>query len=148
MTFAEFLASKRRTETMCADLGYDDGLPERGGFIYAGNCFIEDNTAGPPDFAARGKYYLLIERFDWVSDDLEEMEKILWACWHLHESDTGPLTGDDLDVFVQGFCAAYNIRVDGDVFGVAFSGKDAFARAEAEQIITSSAKAFGLYKGQ
>ncbi len=150
MTFAEFVASRRRTETICADIGFDDGEIERGGFIYGGDigqCYIEDATTGFPS-ARRGKYYLLIERMDWISDDLAEMEKILWAEHFVYECEPPEfmLSGDDLDAFVQGHCAANNIEVDGDVFGIAFSGQDAYSPREAAGLIDSFASMFELYR--
>ena len=41
--------------------------------------YIEDNPDDP-----RGKYYLLIERSDWISNDLDELEAILWAMAYIH----------------------------------------------------------------
>ena len=82
MTLAEF----RAAGTDCADLGtaLDDALWSEEGYIavgriYPGNLWIErmpDNWPLNPD--AAGKWYLLIYRDDWLSDDLSELEERLY----------------------------------------------------------------------
>lgn len=126
MTYDEFLASKRRTETVCHDIGFDDGEPERGGFIYADCCYIED---APHELIERGKYFLLIERFDWISDDLEEMQKILWACHYVRDAGIER----DLVAFMEGICASRNTKADSDLFK-ALAGQASFTPSEAEAI--------------
>ncbi|CDX26786.1 hypothetical protein MPL3356_60553 [Mesorhizobium plurifarium] len=133
MTYDEFVASKRRTETVCHDIGFDDGEPERGGFIYADCCYIED---APPELAARGKYFLLIERFDWVSDDLEEMQKILWACHYVRDAGIERLSGRDLVAFMEGICASRNTGFDPELFKAL--GQASFSPSEAEAIACGS----------
>lgn len=144
--FAQFVASKKRTEDVCAAVGFDDGTPPHGGFTYADNAaYIEDNASVDPAFAARGKFYLLIERSDWISDDLTHLEKILWAYHYLLEGpDPFTLTGDDLDYFVQGYCAAIGARVDGDVFGVVFSGAESFDPRDAAALIDVAVRTYNL----
>lgn len=145
LNFEDFVATKTRSEAICAAIGFDDGQPERGGFIYdAGGAYIEDNTAGTPEFMAKGKYYLLIERQDWVTDDLARLELLLWSNHYVFCEQGVQLAGADLDKFIQGICDAYGFKVDGDVFGVAFSGFDALSPTDALAIIQSTAHAYSL----
>lgn len=145
LMFNAFKASARRVEDVCAAIGFDDGQPVHGGFVYDDSCFIEDNTSTDPDFAAKGKFYLLIERSDWISDDRDYLAKILWAYHYLFETtEAVALAGDDLDDFIQGYCTAENIKVDGDVFGQAFSGGTFFTPREASTILFRAADLHGL----
>jgi len=120
LSFREFQA----TRTKCADLDSAlradlGGDGPSSGFLYAdGTCFIQDVIdAGKPT------YLLVIERLNWLTDDLEELEKILWAAHYLsQEGEFGAmLTSDMLDTYVQGICAAHEIEVDGDLWGNVFS---------------------------
>jgi hypothetical protein len=82
MTLAEF----RAAGTDCADLGraLSDALWTEEGYIgigrsYPGNLWIErmpDNWLLNPD--AAGKWYLLIYRDHWLSDNLSELEERLY----------------------------------------------------------------------
>ena len=79
MTFDEFQATRERCEDLQSALNIDmDGASNRG-FIYAWarGCgfYIEDST---PDFLERGRYYMMIEREEYVSDRLELLERILY----------------------------------------------------------------------
>lgn len=119
LPFLQFLATKTRTEDICAASGFDDGQPVHGGFVFDGGCYIEDNSSVDPAFAARGKFYLLIERSDWISDDLDWLAKILWAYHYVFETqDVVTLTGDDIRYFAEGYCAAcrYDVEATRDFF--------------------------------
>ncbi|MCP1852824.1 MULTISPECIES: hypothetical protein [unclassified Bradyrhizobium] len=80
MTFEQFQA----TRTECADIGAaistDMGITEPvPGFLYLGTFYIEGMTSTWPDEArAQGTYHLLIERDEWISDDLEALERHLF----------------------------------------------------------------------
>jgi hypothetical protein len=82
MTFEQFQASK----TECADLGkrleecrWDDE-PIASGLVYAGDLYIERVGSHWPEKAkAEGKWYLLICNEEWISDDLESLERRLYA---------------------------------------------------------------------
>ncbi|ATU94412.1 hypothetical protein [Phyllobacterium zundukense] len=112
-----------------ARLGVDPDSVAKTGYVYAGDTYIEDN---PDD--ARGKYYLLIERTDWISNDLEELEVILWAmaamtyihfdpAFYEQAEDGGPLiSGEMLDTYIVAICTAFKMPVDGDLFAALFSG--------------------------
>lgn len=49
-----------------------------------------------------------------------------------------------LDRFVQAYCLAANIRLDGDAFGVMFSGKENYTTAGASALIEQGANAYSL----
>lgn len=111
MTFRDFQATRTRGDV--SETYGDDTSPVTG-FNYAGGsqiAFTDDSL---------GKYHLLIERFEWVSDDLEKLERILWAN-HSLESDF-VLNESDLDIFIQGYCEARNKPIDGDFFSHVFTG--------------------------
>lgn len=81
MTFEQFQASKVWYDDLnAADLGIDFSGEEgqlESGFLYAGHCYITKIAQG--EFA--GQYDLLIERDEWITPDLEALEKRLyrWA---------------------------------------------------------------------
>lgn len=136
LTFPAFQATKREVDDVGTVFGFaysgeDRSLP---GFVYADSCYIEKLADNP-----RGAFHLLIERSDWISDDLADLERILWAQHYLPETcspdDTLDVADGTLDDFVVGMCAAHGKEVDGDLFGVLFSGKEKFGVAEARDII-------------
>jgi len=77
---AEF-AEWQATREACPDLGAqmdDDSLTGVPGLIYEGG-YIEEPVGG-----CRGcRWHLIIERSEWESDDLEELERILFFEWVL-----------------------------------------------------------------
>jgi hypothetical protein len=83
MTFAEFQATRR----WCADLGtaiadarWQGEPPATGNLYLDGTLYIEAVAAHWPDAAkARGKWHLLTERNETISDDLEALERDLYA---------------------------------------------------------------------
>jgi len=79
----------RQTMEACADLGaefQDEILSGEPGLTYDGG-YIEC----PVEHRKGGAYYLLIERSDWASDDLEALERILFFEWVLPEGYAEPL---------------------------------------------------------
>lgn len=125
--FDAFVASRR----LCMDIGKalnaDMGREDRTvGFMYDHGCYIEIQDDG--------RFYLIIERSDWIDSDLDKLERILWAMHYLEESaGLQPLAestimlsahNGDLDTYIVGVCAFYNVPVDGDAFGLIFSGED------------------------
>lgn len=144
LTFSQFVASRRRTETLCADLELDDDAASQGGFVYAGGCYIEDNTSADPVINAKGSQYLLIERQDWISSDLPWLEKILWAYHYCFEGsgDAPPnLSGDDLRAFLHGYITARALTVDFSALGEAFFGAAGLTPHEAAALINKAAVA-------
>lgn len=131
LTFAEFVASKKWTDTICADMAFDDGCEERGGWRYDnGGCYIEKSP--------NGQYRLVVERSEWVDADLSKLETILYAfhyVWEGSGAEVVKLADGDLDAFLQGWCAAKGLRCDGDLFGQLFSGQGPWTPAEAAAIV-------------
>jgi hypothetical protein len=85
MTFAEFQATRR----WCEDLGEAiadarwQGEPPAKGNLYLDALYIEEVQAHWPDAAkAQGKWHRLTERNETISDDLESLERNLYA-WAL-----------------------------------------------------------------
>jgi len=59
-----------------------EGEPPAKGNLYLGELYIEEVQPHWPDAAkARGKWHLLIARDEWITDDLETLERKLydWA---------------------------------------------------------------------
>jgi hypothetical protein len=54
-------------------------------------------------------------------------------------------TNGTLDRFVQRYCEAAFIRLDGDVFGIMFSGKEDYTTREAATLIEDGADAYRLH---
>jgi hypothetical protein len=146
MTFEAFQATRQP----CADLGarfsYDNGEGEiDSGFVYDDCCYIENNTRKPE----LGKYFLCMERSDWISDDLGKLEAMLFTGHWIHEG-TGEgdviLTeaDDSVNDFIRTYCRAWDIRCDGDAFGLYFSGADKWTASEAIKLIKAAADQYGL----
>jgi hypothetical protein len=83
MTFEQFQATRRECDDIGAvipDARWDDE-PVAKGFTYLGDkLYIEKVQPHWPDAAkAQGKYHLLIERDEWISNDLEMLECELYG---------------------------------------------------------------------
>lgn len=82
MTFEQFQASRRHTSDLEADLNmsiYDDPAIKCPGLIYSGNLFIEERCANWTEEAQKGgRYFLMIGRSDWLTDDLNLLERTLY----------------------------------------------------------------------
>jgi hypothetical protein len=87
MTFEQFQASKRWSDNFYRDLpdqcfpGFpdDDGQIARG-WIYDGTYFIDEVLDSWPEDARReGRWHLILERSEFISDDLVDLERRLYA---------------------------------------------------------------------
>jgi len=82
MTFEQFQATRRP----CADLGkalddarWEEDKSPASGLLYLGALYIEEVRPDWPNNArARGQWYLMIGRDEWISDDLEKLERELF----------------------------------------------------------------------
>lgn len=134
--FRLFQASRMRSENLDADfsLGID-----RGGYAYTTEnvkAYIEDH-ADPIKY----KHLLTIGAGQWESDNLEYLEKILWAC-HVLWEDPKELEGENLDVFIEGWCSAHNIVIDGDIFAREFGRHQAWMPVEVRTQIEIMAETY------
>lgn len=89
-TLADFIASRQ----VCADLGARldadlDGV--RAGFVYDGDCYIEQE--------ADGSFYLLLYREEYRAATVAELEPILYA-WCISECPSDMEIPDDVHAFV------------------------------------------------
>lgn len=89
MTLEQFVATGRD----CDDLGAAIESPELWedytavGRLYLDSFFIEKIPAvWPSKPEVAGKWYLIIERDEWISDDLAELEKHLYDFAALYEA--------------------------------------------------------------
>ena len=84
MTFEEFQATRHYSEDIgaaIADARWEHEPPAKG-YLYLDVLYIEEVQPHWPDAAkARGKWHLLIARDEWITDDLETLERKLydWA---------------------------------------------------------------------
>lgn len=84
MTFEQFQATRKYVENLGAvinDARFDEE-PTTKGNVYLGSLYIEEvGDHWPEDAKVQGKWYLLIERDEWITDDLERLEFTLynWA---------------------------------------------------------------------
>ncbi len=81
MTFAEFQATGRDAPDLGAflrDFGIDE--PDARGRIYLKSLFLEDTSTWPETLPgkSRGRWYTLIGRSEFESDDLAEIERTLY----------------------------------------------------------------------
>ncbi len=82
LTFEAFQASR----TECTDLGaaisdarWDDDPAPGKGYLYLGSLYIEEVREWWPDRArSEGRWYLMLENTERISDDLESLERDLY----------------------------------------------------------------------
>jgi hypothetical protein len=81
MNFEQFQATRR----YCTDLGKVlsdaqwEGEPNAKGNLYLGILYIDEVQDHWPDAArAKGKWHLILDRREWISDDLESLERKLF----------------------------------------------------------------------
>jgi hypothetical protein len=85
MTFEMFQATRRWSDNLVRDAASQDWEPAPAtprGWVYLDGLFIDEVLAYWPDEAkAAGKWHLLIERDEYITDDLEPLERKLfdWA---------------------------------------------------------------------
>jgi len=85
LTFESFQASRVKVENL-AEFVTDarwEGEPPARGYVYLDALYIERVTDHwPEETRKQGKYYLLLNRSEWISDDLLQLERRLyqWAC--------------------------------------------------------------------
>jgi hypothetical protein len=78
MTFEQFQATRRFEPDLDAVLN-DVLLRGQPGYVYLDALYIEQITdAWPAETRARGAFHLLIERDEWVSGDLYDLERRLY----------------------------------------------------------------------
>jgi hypothetical protein len=81
MTFEQFQATRKHCNDLGKALGdarWEDG-PAGTGFLYLDALYIEDVPSHWPDAAkAQGNHYLILERCEWITDDLESLERRLY----------------------------------------------------------------------
>jgi len=148
MTFEQFRASGRYVEDLekampGLGVGYEGDGPFPGR-IYANGLYIEKNL--------EGNWHLIIERDEWIRapGDLRELEEILWSFGLAEDpADDGcgelflPTDGD-LNEFIRGYCKLRHAEVDGDAFGIHFSGAEAFRVSDAIRICDETIKCWNL----
>jgi hypothetical protein len=140
MKFQEYQESRTESKDLSQDLGFWAGLDQKQpGFIYLG-CDYVMSYAG-------GVYSVLLGNMEHLTRSLDEAEEVLWANHHVGEHKV-MLEGNDLDVFVRGYCALRHYRVDGDVFGMAFHDADdhRYHPGRAREIIEEYVKIYDLYR--
>jgi len=79
MTFEQFQATRQRCEDLRAALQDEVFGAGVKGNLYLGRLYIEDTTGWPADGSGKGRWDLLIGRADWQTDDLESLERRLYA---------------------------------------------------------------------
>jgi hypothetical protein len=79
MTLEQFQATRRHSDRLAEEIN-DEALGGAAtGFIYLGCLFIEDvNDSWHEKARAQGKFHLLIGRDEWLSNDLAELERLLF----------------------------------------------------------------------
>lgn len=102
-----------------------------------------DGVIDPHPDPMKYKYLLTIRGEQWESDNLEYLEKILWACLILSK-DPKELEGENLDAFIQGWCSAHHIRIDGDIFAQAFTRIEPWSPEEARSMLSKLSEVHGL----
>lgn len=122
LTLEKFQASKKTlsiaeaAETLQTDEGAFEGFKTV--LVYADRLYIGDLGEGAPN----GRFYLILEREDWFSDDLAELEA------RLYEYDQGEVIGSaashsNLDDACREVQDAFGIT-DGGIAGMYFSGPE------------------------
>lgn len=79
MTFAQFQATRRFVECIADDIAAAMGDAPSPGYLYAESLYIDKVTERWPEACrALGQWRLLIERDEWISNDLERLERKLY----------------------------------------------------------------------
>lgn len=82
MTLEQFQATRTSTADLESALNtsiYDDPEIKCPGLIYVGTLYIEESHANWTEKAREGgKYFLVINNRDWLSDDVEMLERHLF----------------------------------------------------------------------
>jgi hypothetical protein len=80
MTFEQFQASRKPCDDIGAAISADLGGPvPTTGFLYDGGLYIETRADWWTEEAKeRGAYYLILERDEYISDDLASLERKLY----------------------------------------------------------------------
>lgn len=80
MTFEQFQASRKESQDLAVDAPdytYDPDTKHTG-FVYLGALAIENVLENWPESTRRaGKYYLILGNQEFISDDLEKLEREL-----------------------------------------------------------------------
>jgi len=87
MTFEQFIATRTWSHNLAVDCETFgpfedfDASDIQPGNIYCGSLFIEEVADWWPEDAHRGRWHLLIERSEYITDDLDALERRLyrWA---------------------------------------------------------------------
>lgn len=78
MTFEEFQATRTHCDDIGAAISADLG-EKTAGNLYCGTFYIEARADWwTPQAKAQGAWYLILERDDYISDDLESLERKLY----------------------------------------------------------------------
>jgi hypothetical protein len=94
MTFEQFVATKRWSEDLAKDVSSDnwetEGTPK--GYLYLDCLYIDRVEPHWPEAArAEGKWHLLLERDEFITDDLPALERRLYK----YAGTAGFLTAPD-----------------------------------------------------
>jgi hypothetical protein len=81
MTFEEFQSSKVWTDNLGGKIDdmSSEGVPPGKGFVYCDTLYIEEvqpHWAG--EARQRGRWYLLLNNSEYISDDFERLEQMLY----------------------------------------------------------------------
>lgn len=90
MTFQEFVATRKWSEDIGCAIADERwaGEPPPKGWLYLGKLYIEMTDEHWPEVArTHGKWYLILNRDETVTDDLESLERKLYA-WAMAEGYT------------------------------------------------------------
>tara|TARA_R100000808_G_scaffold24931_1_gene59500 strand:+ start:27596 stop:28063 length:468 start_codon:yes stop_codon:yes gene_type:complete len=98
MSLEDFVATKERCENLGSQFG--ENVRDIPGFIYVGHLYIEDHIgqeAAPGIYP--GMYFLLVDRSDYTSTEIEVLEKILfeWAGEEGYLDDDGSELLNEMD---------------------------------------------------
>lgn len=148
MNIEQFKATRKEMSgkefgELVGDSMFDD--IEASVIVYDNRLYIEKL----PD----NRHMLTIYNESWIEPDttLETMESILWSYRYFELGNSVPdlLSVNDgtLDAYVFAYCHWNNdglINVNGDAFGLAFSGSETYTPDIAQDIIEQTAKIYNL----
>ena len=87
MTFAEFQATRTSASAAEMERAGAASNEQTHGLLYAGSLIIESTEGWKYETK---KYYLIVERSEYLTDDLEKLERILYE-WGI---DAGNIMGE------------------------------------------------------
>jgi hypothetical protein len=139
MTFEQFQQSRKRATPAEISETYGEGVT---GFAYG------DGLNHIADIEHKsGKYWLIIANIETVSNDLIQLERLLYLWHYIPNAIDGRLSEDDdaFHSYIREYCAYRGKECDGGIMSIMFtdSRRDSYSPSEMRDIMDESFRIYG-----